>query len=130
MKRKLSIAIAVVGGSKLLVLDEPTSGMDPQSRRVIWETILKLRKGRTILLTTHHMEEADALGDRIAIMTEGSIKCFGSSVFLKKKFGTGYHLHVTKSDICQIDEITKRIKIHIPEANMVSNFNQELIYSL
>ncbi|XP_023240811.1 ATP-binding cassette sub-family A member 1-like [Centruroides sculpturatus] len=130
MKRKLSIGIAVVGGSKLLVLDEPTSGMDPQSRRVIWETILKLRKGRTILLTTHHMEEADALGDRIAIMTEGSIKCFGSSVFLKKKFGTGYHLHVTKSDICQIDEITKRIKIHIPEANMVSNFDQELIYSL
>uniref|UniRef100_A0A8C9QJC4 ABC transporter domain-containing protein n=1 Tax=Spermophilus dauricus TaxID=99837 RepID=A0A8C9QJC4_SPEDA len=87
MKRKLSIMIAFVGGSKVVILDEPTSGMDPVSRRATWNLIQQHKEDRTILLTTHHMDEADILGDRIAIMVLGTLQCCGSSVFLKKLYG-------------------------------------------
>lgn len=85
MKRKLSVGIALVGGSEVVVLDEPTAGMDPSARRATWDLLLKHRSGRTVLLTTHYMDEADLLGDRIAIMAEGQIRCVGSSHFLKER---------------------------------------------
>lgn len=62
--------------------------MDPQARRMVWTVLQELRKGRTILLTTHYMEEADVLGDRITFLSAGTIMCSGSPMFLKKKFGT------------------------------------------
>ena len=71
----------------MVVLDEPSSGMDPAARRQTWELLQRHRQGRTILLTTHYMDEADVLGDRIAIMSQGVVKCCGSSLFLKKLFG-------------------------------------------
>ncbi|KAI7982022.1 ABC transporter A family member 1 [Camellia lanceoleosa] len=74
MKRKLSLGIALIGDSKVIVLDEPTSGMDPYSMWLTWQLIKKIKKGRIILLTTHSMDEADVLGDRIAIMANGSLK--------------------------------------------------------
>jgi len=72
MKRKLSVAIAFIGGSKIVILDEPSSGMDPQARHSTWSLLQKFRKEKdcTILLTTHFMDEADFLGDRIAIMSQ------------------------------------------------------------
>ena len=71
-----------------MILDEPTSGMDPEARRQTWDILQKARKGRTMLLTTHFMDEADYLGDRIVIMASGRLICSGSSMFLKKRFGT------------------------------------------
>ena len=68
MKRRLSVAMALIGDSKVILLDEPTSGLDPYNRRSLWDLIRSFKKDRTILLTTHFMEEADALSDRIAIM--------------------------------------------------------------
>lgn len=65
--------------------DEPTSGMDPYSRRFTWNVIRQHREGRVIILVTHFMDEADLLGDRIAIMGDGKLRCCGSSLFLKKK---------------------------------------------
>lgn len=65
---------------QVIILDEPTSGMDPYSMRLTWQTIKRIKKGRIILLTTHSMDEADALGDRIAIMANGSLKCCGRFV--------------------------------------------------
>ncbi|KAF8564879.1 hypothetical protein P879_06099 [Paragonimus westermani] len=91
-KRKLSVAIAFVGNTSVVFLDEPTSGVDPFSRRSIWDLVMKLKAGRTIILTTHHMDEADILGDRIAIISQGRLKCYGSSLFLKANHGQGYHL--------------------------------------
>ena len=91
MKRKLSVGIALCADSKVVILDEPTSGMDPGARRVIWDLLQKERSSRTILLTTHFMEEADLLGDRIAIMSRGTIRCCGSSLFLKKKYGKNFN---------------------------------------
>ncbi|RLO09677.1 hypothetical protein DYB28_009111, partial [Aphanomyces astaci] len=87
MKRKLSLAIALLGDSQVVFLDEPTSGMDPYSRRSSWEIILNNRYNRIIVLTTHFMDEADILGDRIAIMAEGELRCCGSSMFLKNRYG-------------------------------------------
>ncbi|CAM9424100.1 unnamed protein product, partial [Ectocarpus fasciculatus] len=97
-KRKLSVALAFIGGSEVIVLDEPTSGMDPFSRRSTWSVLQRQRKGRVILLTTHFMDEADTLGDRIAIMAEGELRCMGSSLFLKGLYGVGYTLTVIKAD--------------------------------
>ncbi|KAL6118634.1 uncharacterized protein ACO6RY_03402 [Pungitius sinensis] len=96
MQRKLSVAIAFVGGSKVVILDEPTAGVDPYARRGIWELLLKYKQGRTIILSTHHMDEADILGDRIAIISQGKMRCFGSSLFLKKRFGSGYYLTLVR----------------------------------
>uniref|UniRef100_A0A8C3NKJ6 ATP-binding cassette sub-family A member 2 n=1 Tax=Geospiza parvula TaxID=87175 RepID=A0A8C3NKJ6_GEOPR len=96
MKRKLSVAIAFVGGSRAVILDEPTAGVDPYARRAIWDLILKYKPGRTILLSTHHMDEADLLGDRIAIISHGKLKCCGSPLFLKSTYGDGYKLTVVK----------------------------------
>ncbi|XP_056379090.1 retinal-specific phospholipid-transporting ATPase ABCA4 isoform X1 [Hyla sarda] len=96
MQRKLSVAMALVGDSKVVVLDEPTSGVDPYSRRSIWDLLLKYRSGRTIILSTHHMDEADLLGDRIAIISQGKLYCSGSPLFLKNCFGTGFYLTLVR----------------------------------
>ena len=66
--------------------------MDPGSRRQVWDLIEKVKKGRVVILTTHSMEEADILGDRIAIMKKGKLSTIGSSITLKNKFGNGYRL--------------------------------------
>lgn len=83
MKRRLSIAMALVADPKVLFLDEPTLGLDPQSRRGIWEHIAELKGKKTILLTTHYLEEADALADRIAIIDEGKVAALGTPQELK-----------------------------------------------
>lgn len=77
---------------QIIFLDEPSAGMDPKSRRHLW-TLLKNKKyGRIILLTTHFMDEADILADRKAIVSKGKLRCCGSSIYLKTKFGIGYNL--------------------------------------
>ena len=98
MQRKLSVAIAFIGGSRTVILDEPTAGVDPYARRAIWDLLVKYKTGRTILLSTHHMDEADLLGDRIAIISNGEMKCCGSSLFLKNTFCEGYHLYIVKQE--------------------------------
>jgi len=94
MKRRLSVAIALLGDPRVVFLDEPTTGMDPISRRHVWDIIEAAKKGRVIVLTTHSMEEADILGDRIAIMARGTVRCVGSSLRLKARYGSGYSVAV------------------------------------
>ncbi|CAL1280712.1 unnamed protein product [Larinioides sclopetarius] len=130
MKRKLSLAIAIVGGSKVLFLDEPTSGLDVEARRSVWDALLEIRHNRTIILTTHYMEEADILGDRIAIMAEGEIQCCGSPMFLKQKFGTGYHLHVVKHENFNLNDLTNLLKKYIPDASLGSELDREISFNL
>jgi len=78
---------------QVVILDEPSSGMDPEARRQLWTVLERNKAGRTILLSTHFMDEADHLGDRIAIMADGVVKCCGSSKFLKNKYGTTTIIH-------------------------------------
>ncbi|KAG8519196.1 LOW QUALITY PROTEIN: Phospholipid-transporting ATPase ABCA7, partial [Galemys pyrenaicus] len=96
MKRKLSVAIAFVGGSQVVFLDEPTAGVDPTSRRSIWDLLLKYRLGRTLILSTHHLDEAELLGDRVAVVAGGRLCCCGSLLFLRRHLGTGYYLTLAR----------------------------------
>ncbi|CAL8311233.1 unnamed protein product [Merluccius merluccius] len=96
MQRKLSVAMAFVGGAKVVILDEPTSGVDPYSRRSIWDLLLKYRAGRTVILSTHHMDEADLLSDRVAIISRGRLHCCGTPLFLKNLLGTGFYLTLVR----------------------------------
>ncbi|KAJ1691633.1 hypothetical protein LUZ63_015788 [Rhynchospora breviuscula] len=97
MKRHLSVAIALIGDPRLVFLDEPTTGMDPITRRHVWDIIEDAKRGRAIVLTTHSMEEADILGDRIAIMAKGKLRCIGTSIHLKSRFGAGYVCNINFS---------------------------------
>ena len=106
-KRKLSVAIALCGNSRFVLLDEPTSGMDLQSRRQLWNMLKLYKKNRIILLTTHYMDEADILGDRIGIMSHGKMTCLGTSVFLKNKFGVGYNFTAVKTDCERNEQVVK-----------------------
>ncbi len=83
MKRRLSIMMALIHNPEVIILDEPTLGLDPQARRATWDFISKLKGNKTILLTTHYMEEADYLADRIGIMDDGKIAALGTSRDLK-----------------------------------------------
>ncbi len=103
MQRKLSVAIAFVGDANLVILDEPTAGVDPYARRAIWDLLLKYKKGRTIILSTHHMDEAELLGDRIGIISAGKLQCCGTSLFLKNALGEGNNLTIVKD----MDKIQK-----------------------
>ena len=93
-RRKLSVALALVADSKFVLLDEPTSSLDLTARRRLWDMLRDYKKDRIIVLTTHNMDEADLLGDRIGIMKSGQLVCLGSSEFLKSKFGYGYRLKI------------------------------------
>lgn len=130
MKRKLALAIALIGDTETLILDEPTSGMDPDARRVIWDLLLSIRRKRTVLLTTHYMEEADVLGDRIAIMNDGRLCCSGAPFFLKNAFGTGYRLRIAKKPEFDSQKFIKVIKRHIPGTTLNSEIETEVIFTL
>ncbi|CAF0720825.1 unnamed protein product, partial [Brachionus calyciflorus] len=111
MQRKLSVAIAFVGDANLVILDEPTAGVDPHARRAIWDLLLKYKQGRTIILSTHHMDEAELLGDRIAIISSGRLQCCGTSLFLKNALGEGNNLTLVKDS----ESIEKDISLHRQE---------------
>lgn len=125
-KRRLCAGISLIGGNKVVYLDEPTAGLDPVSRRQLWELIEKNRAGRAILLTTHFMDEADILGDRIAIVKEGRLRCLGSSKFLKENFGLGYLMRCSLSPKAEPDSIFQIVKSEIPVAGIASSAGAEL----
>lgn len=96
LQRRLCVALAFVGGSKLIILDEPTSSVDPVARRSIWDLIVQQKQSRTVLLTTHHMDEADILSDQCAVIHRGKLLCNGSPLLLRSKYGCGYQLTVSR----------------------------------
>lgn len=96
-KRKLQLAMMFTGGSRVCCVDEVSSGLDPLSRRKIWDILLAERGARTFLFTTHALDEADVLSDQIAVLSRGNLKAAGSAVELKHRFGGGYRVHIHKS---------------------------------
>ena len=119
MKRRLSIAMALVSDPQVLFLDEPTLGLDPQSRRSIWEHIAELKGKKTIVLTTHYLEEADALADIIAIIDEGKIVARGTSRELKDSI-SDMQVMVVKAKNLTIDAIEGLREIY-PEVKEVED---------
>ncbi|KAJ6623358.1 hypothetical protein lerEdw1_014852 [Lerista edwardsae] len=135
MKRRLSIAISFIGNSKTVVLDEPTSSVDPCSRRNIWDILLKYRAGRTLIFTTHHLDEAEVLSDRIAILQHGQLRCCGSPSYLKEAYGQGHSLTFTKKlSVFAVEDpkdtlrVTALVKAYIPQAFLKENSGSELTY--
>ncbi|XP_014727841.1 PREDICTED: ATP-binding cassette sub-family A member 13 [Sturnus vulgaris] len=135
MKRRLSIAISFIGNSKTVVLDEPTSGVDPCSRRSIWDVLLKYKAGCTLIFTTHHLDEAEVLSDRIAILQRGQLRCCGSPSYLRETYGQGHSLTLIKKpsvfeiqDPKHIVQVTSLVQTHIPEAFLKENSGSELTY--
>ncbi|KAG9080644.1 hypothetical protein FRC06_006317 [Ceratobasidium sp. 370] len=120
-KRRLQLACGLVGGSKIVLVDEATSGVDPLSRRAIWRALGKVREGRCVVFTTHFLDEADLLADDIAILAApGKLLAQGSPVALKSQLGKGYVVHVTRSNRSTIlsspDPILSIIRTHAPLA--------------
>ncbi len=94
-KQKVGLALSLVNDPELLFLDEPTTGLDPQARRAVWEVIRGLKKeGRTIMLTTHYLQEAEVLSDRVAIMNKGRIVALGTPSEIIAAHGSGERLEV------------------------------------
>uniref|UniRef100_A0A8C5TAQ0 ABC transporter domain-containing protein n=1 Tax=Malurus cyaneus samueli TaxID=2593467 RepID=A0A8C5TAQ0_9PASS len=129
-KRKLSIGIAMLGNPQVLLLDEPTAGLDPLSRHQVWSLLREQRAGRAILFSTQFMDEADILADRKAFISHGRLKCVGSSLFLKKKWGICYHLRIHVSESCDLENVTSLVKGYIPNATFSGHSQYELRYKL
>jgi ABC-type multidrug transport system ATPase subunit len=105
-------------------MDEPTTGMDPKTRRGVWHMIKNLKQNRSVILTTHAMEEAEILADRIAVIAEGKLQCIGTSLFLKNNFGEGYRLSLV-TDPKSIEHARAGIKELIPSARRYSTRVEE-----
>jgi len=108
LKQRVGVAISLVNDPEIVFLDEPTTGLDPKARREVWDVIAGLKKrGKTVFLTTHYMEEAEHLADHIAIIHKGKIIAEGSLDELTKKYGTGAVLHIKKVTNTDTAEILK-----------------------
>ena len=120
MKRRLSLALATIGDTKLVVLDEPTTGMDPVNRRYIWRHIQKVRKNRCVLLTTHALEEADLLADYVAIMHQGRVVAEGTPMELKHEYGAAIQFDM-------LTEETQSAQVFQKLETMFSSFDPSTI---
>jgi ATP-binding cassette subfamily A (ABC1) protein 3 len=108
----MSVAMAIIGNPPIIFLDEPSTGVDPQAKRFMWNIVSKIstqRKKSAVIITTHSMEEAEALCTKMGIMVNGQFKCFGSSQHIKDKFGTGYEIELKIRSLTE-HEISERIK--------------------
>lgn len=112
MKRRLNLAMALIHSPEIVVLDEPSEGLDPQSRRVLWNFIRSLRdkEGKTVILTTHLMDEADGLSDRIAIIDQGKLLRLDTPRNLKKEFGEGDIVEIHLADSKMNPEVISKLK--------------------
>jgi len=132
-KRKLSIGISFIGRADIIFLDEPTSGVDLTARKKLWAMLKKRKSDKVIILTTHYMEEAEELGDRIGIMAFGSLKCVGSPLFLNSVYGAGYNLIVlnnSQENQSENDKVTPFLKSIIPEIEIRRTAGKEVTYFL
>ncbi|EHB07722.1 ATP-binding cassette sub-family A member 9 [Heterocephalus glaber] len=129
-KRKLTFGIAILGDPQVLLLDELTAGLDPLSRHHLWNFLKERKSDRVILFSTQFMDEADILADRKVLISHGRLKCAGSSLFLKKRWGIGYHLSLHLNEMCDPKSVTSLVKQHIPDAKLTEQSEEKLVYIL
>lgn len=136
MKRKLCVAIAIIGDPDVVLLDEPSAGLDPVSRRNLWDTLLKTMAKRAVILTTHSMEEAEALCSRIGIMVKGQLRALGELQHLKHKFGSGYEIILQLKPgpedgyEARVQQVTGFLVARYPDATLLSNNGGLLTFRL
>ncbi|BHF81004.1 hypothetical protein SprV_0702413300 [Sparganum proliferum] len=115
--RKLSTAVAILGNPRVLLLDEPTSGMDPGAKRYLWDVLKSLlRDNCSIVLTSHSMEECETLCNRVGIMVAGQFQCFGTVPRLKERFGEGYIVEVDVR--APAERVTESLRVALDEENV------------
>uniref|UniRef100_A0A674KC05 ATP binding cassette subfamily A member 10 n=1 Tax=Terrapene triunguis TaxID=2587831 RepID=A0A674KC05_9SAUR len=129
-KRKLTLGIAILGDPQVLILDEPTAGLDLSSRYHVWSLLKEHKANRVTLFSTQLTDEADIVADRKAFISHGRLKCVGSSLFLKRKWGIGYHLSLHINDSCDSAKMTSLVQQHIPNSKLSGQSHEELIYML
>ena len=129
LRRRLSLAIALIGSPPVVFLDEPTTGLDPETKRNIWGLIDKFKRGRCVVLTTHSMDEADALCSRIGIMSHGRLRCIGENLHLKNVYGSGYKVDV-RFKPKQADAAKAFMASVIPKAQLESGHTESLEYQV
>jgi len=135
-KRKLSTAIAIIGAPDIIFLDEPTSGMDPKSRRYLWNVLLAIRRsGKIIVLTSHSMEECEALCSKVVIMKDGEFQCIGSPQHLKSKYGSGYTITARlqrdkNGDPAETKALRNMFDTSFPEAEFEKDVYGEVSYTV
>lgn len=112
----------------MVMLDEPTSGMDLGARRNLWDMLKSYKKDRIIVLTTHYMDEADVLGDRIGIMIQGQLKCVGSPLFLKNRFGLGYRITFVKERRKAHPSLVKHLRTYFSGVQLASEAREEISF--
>ncbi len=137
MKRRLTIARALVSEPEILMLDEPTTGLDPQARHILWDRLFRLKEqGVTLLITTHYMDEAEQLCDRLMVMDKGSIMAEDSPAGLIKNFSTKEVLEVRfgsdRNAIVapQLQELVERIEVLPDRILMYADDGEEILHSL
>ena len=111
MKRRLSLGIALIGEPPIVFLDEPTTGLDPKNKREIWDILSHCKENRCMILTTHLMDEAETLCDRIGIILKGKIRCLGSQYKLKAEYGKGFKLCINLKPYLLEDSYSNEDKI-------------------
>ena len=129
-KRKLSVAIAIICNPPIILLDEPSTGMDPEARRFIWKVIHRMslnKKKSTIIMTTHSMEEAETLCKRIGIMVDGQFKCLATSDEIKEKYGYGFEINLQINNP-NFEELYKKYKISEEDKETELNLDNIEIY--
>ncbi|KAJ3683353.1 hypothetical protein LUZ60_013580 [Juncus effusus] len=118
MKRRLSVAISLIGDPKVVYMDEPSTGLDPASRNNLWNVVKRAKRDRAIILTTHSMEEAEVLCDRLGIFVDGSFQCLGNPKELKARYGGSYVFTMT-TESNQEQEVESLVRRLSPNANKI-----------
>ncbi|CBI15253.3 unnamed protein product, partial [Vitis vinifera] len=118
MKRRLSVAISLIGDPKVVYMDEPSTGLDPASRNNLWNVVKRAKQGRAIILTTHSMEEAEVLCDRLGIFVDGSLQCIGNPKELKARYGGSYVFTMTTSSNHE-EEVENLVRQLSPNTNKI-----------
>ncbi|CAF2129598.1 unnamed protein product [Brassica napus] len=118
MKRRLSVAISLIGNPKVVYLDEPSTGLDPASRKNLWDVIQRAKQNTAIILTTHSMEEAEFLCDRLGIFVDGALQCIGNSKELKSRYGGSYVFTMTTSSEHE-EDVERLVSTVSPNAKKV-----------
>ncbi|XP_018424540.1 PREDICTED: ATP-binding cassette sub-family A member 10-like [Nanorana parkeri] len=129
-RRKLTLAIALLGDPEVIFSSEPTAGLDPFSRHRVWSILKERKVGHVTLFSTQFMDEADILADRKAVLSNGRLKCVGSSFFLKRKWGIGYHLRIQMTPPCDTEAIASLIKHHISNAKLSTQNVEDVTFTL
>ncbi|XP_060204669.1 ABC transporter A family member 7-like isoform X1 [Lycium barbarum] len=118
MKRRLSVAISLIGDPKVVYMDEPSTGLDPSSRNSLWNVVKRAKQDRAIILTTHSMEEAEHLCDRLGIFVDGTFQCIGNPKELKARYGGSYVFTMTTSSDNE-EEVEHMVRRLCPNANKI-----------